>query len=229
MDNTANENKGEKQPLPIAGGQTPAKPQAPHAPERAHEGAHGHEGQHDAQHAPAKPQATPEHAHDAHRVDAPHAPAQAGGVPNNAHPRQHEGAPAQAGGVPNTAHPRQHEGAPAQAGGVPNNVHSGHQEGRQPGMRAPMQLREPNTILVGKKSVMAYVLAVVSQFNNGSPFVKIKARGKIISRAVDVAEIVRHRFINSAQAKEIKISTEDLQSEDGTMAKVSSIEIVLVK
>lgn len=76
---------------------------------------------------------------------------------------------------------------------------------------------------------MAYVLAVVSQFNNGSPFVKIKARGKIISTAVDVAEIVRHRFLQSAHTKEIKISTEELQSEDGRMSKVSSIEIVLVK
>jgi len=92
-----------------------------------------------------------------------------------------------------------------------------------------MQLREPNTILIGKKSVMAYVLAVVSQFNNGSTFVKLKARGKIISRAVDVAEIVKHRFIPSLHPQEIKIGTEDLQSEDGTHSKVSSIEITVVK
>lgn len=95
--------------------------------------------------------------------------------------------------------------------------------------RPPMQLREPNTILIGKKSVMAYVLAVVSQFNNGSTFVKLKARGKIISRAVDVAEIVKHRFIPTLHPQAINIGTEDLQSEDGTHSKVSSIEIIVVK
>lgn len=119
--------------------------------------------------------------------------------------------------------------APAPHAHTQHAPHAPHAQGAAPTPRPPMQLREPNTILIGKKSVMAYVLAVVSQFNNGSDFVKIKARGQLISRAVDVAEIVRHRFLASAHAKEIKINTEELQSEDGTMSKVSSIEIVLVK
>ena len=77
---------------------------------------------------------------------------------------------------------------------------------------------------------MGYVLAVVTQFNNtGTNEVKIKARGNMISRAVDVAEIVRHRFLTSASVKGIAISTEELLSEDGTKSKVSSIEITLVK
>ena len=128
----------------------------------------------------------------------------------------------------NTSHAHEGGASHTHEGGSTQHSHGAAPSGQRT-MRPPTQLREPNTILVGKKSVMAYVLAVVSQFNNGSPFVKLKARGKIISRAVDVAEIVRHRFINSAHAKEIKISTEDLQSEDGTMSKVSSIEITLVK
>jgi len=89
--------------------------------------------------------------------------------------------------------------------------------------------KDPNTIYIGKKGVMGYVLAVVTQFNNNSPEVKIKARGNMISRAVDVAEIVRHRFLTSATVKGIHISTEELLSEDGTKSKVSSIEIVLTK
>jgi DNA-binding protein Alba len=86
-----------------------------------------------------------------------------------------------------------------------------------------------NTVFVGKKGTMGYVLAVVTQFNNGADEVNIKARGKLISRAVDVAEIVRHRFMPNALVKAINISTEELPSEDGSMSKVSSIEIKIQK
>jgi len=89
--------------------------------------------------------------------------------------------------------------------------------------------RDDNIVYVGKKSAMGYVLAVVTQFNNGANEVSVKARGKLISRAVDVAEIVRHRFMPNAQLKNIGITTEELTSEDGSIAKVSAIEIVLSK
>ena len=48
---------------------------------------------------------------------------------------------------------------------------------------------------IGKKPTMNYVLAVVTHFNGGSREVVVKAQGRSISRAVDVAEIVRGRFI----------------------------------
>jgi len=48
--------------------------------------------------------------------------------------------------------------------------------------------RDENTIFVGNKPPMSYVLAVVTQFNTGgSEDVVIKARGRAISRAVDTA------------------------------------------
>jgi DNA-binding protein len=90
-------------------------------------------------------------------------------------------------------------------------------------------LREENTIFIGRKSTMGYVLAVVTQFQQGAPEVKIKARGKIISQAVDVAEIVRRRFLPDVKVSHINIQTEDLENEDGTRSKVSSIEIALAK
>ncbi len=86
-----------------------------------------------------------------------------------------------------------------------------------------------NTVFVGKKGTMGYVLAVVTQFNNGANEVTVKARGKLISRAVDVVEIVRHRFMPNALVKAINIATEELASEDGSMNKVSSIEIKIQK
>lgn len=92
-----------------------------------------------------------------------------------------------------------------------------------------MVMAEDNTVYIGKKPTMNYVLAVVTQFNNGGTDVIIKARGRAISRAVDVAEIVRHRFIQSVNYKDIKISTETVPTEGGGTANVSSIEIYLSK
>ncbi len=89
--------------------------------------------------------------------------------------------------------------------------------------------KDQNVIYIGKKSVMGYVLAVVTQFNNGQPEVFIKARGKTISRAVDVAEIVRNRFLPEVKVANIITKTEEMDSEDGTKTKVSAIEIKLSK
>jgi DNA-binding protein len=86
-----------------------------------------------------------------------------------------------------------------------------------------------NTILVGNKPSMNYVLAVVNQFSQGSKEVVIKARGRAITRAVDTAEIVRNRFVKEAQIKDIKIGTEALKTEEGTTSNVSTIEIYLKK
>ncbi len=84
-----------------------------------------------------------------------------------------------------------------------------------------------NTIYVGNKPPMSYVLAVVTQFNSGSDEVIIKARGRAISRAVDTAEISRNKFVQNAKIKEIKIGTESITNEEGRNSNVSSIEISL--
>jgi DNA-binding protein len=93
----------------------------------------------------------------------------------------------------------------------------------------PEEITEDNTVFVGKKPAMNYVLAAVTQFNSGSPEIIIKARGKAISRAVDVAEILKRRFITTAQVKDIKIGTETIKTSDGATISVSSIEIFMRK
>jgi DNA-binding protein len=75
---------------------------------------------------------------------------------------------------------------------------------------------------------MNYVLAVVTQFNNGADSVIIKSRGRAISRAVDVAEVARNRFLKDIEVKDIVISTEKIASERGEI-NVSSMEIFLGK
>lgn len=88
---------------------------------------------------------------------------------------------------------------------------------------------EDNVVLVGNKPPMSYVLAVVTQFHNGSNNVHIKARGRAISRAVDVAEIVRNKFLTDIKVDGIGISTEVLQGEQGGQVNVSAIDIALAK
>jgi len=92
---------------------------------------------------------------------------------------------------------------------------------------ADKETADENTIYVGNKPPMSYVLAVVTQFNGGSDEVLIKARGRAISRAVDTAEITRNRFVTNAKIKEIKIGTEGITNEEGRSSNVSSIEITL--
>lgn len=88
---------------------------------------------------------------------------------------------------------------------------------------------ENNTIFVGSKPVMNYVLAVVTLFNEGSDNVLIRARGKAISRAVDTAEIVRNRFIPDSEVADINISTEEIENFNGDNTNVSIIEILIEK
>ena len=90
-----------------------------------------------------------------------------------------------------------------------------------------MQQLKENTVFVGNKPVMNYVLAVVTQFNNGAEEVAIKARGKAISRAVDTAEISLNRFLVGVTKKDIVISTEVIDTDSGK-TNVSSIEIILI-
>ena len=90
-------------------------------------------------------------------------------------------------------------------------------------------MTKEHVVYVGNKPVMNYVLATLTQFNEGAEEVAIKARGRAISRAVDVAEIVRNRFLPNVTVKSIQIDTEELDSEQGRKVNVSTIEIVLAK
>jgi DNA-binding protein len=89
-------------------------------------------------------------------------------------------------------------------------------------------MTDDNIIYVGNKPVMNYVLAVVTQFNNGADEVLIKARGRAISRAVDVEQISINRFLSDVTTKKIETSTENLTTETGN-TNVSAIEITVGK
>ncbi len=94
--------------------------------------------------------------------------------------------------------------------------------------KAAPEALQGNYVFIGKKGAMAYVLAVVTQFGTGAKEVIVKARGKSISHAVDVAEIVKNKS-PEVSIKSITTSTEEVVTMDGRPLKVSAIEIVLKK
>ncbi len=76
---------------------------------------------------------------------------------------------------------------------------------------------------------MNYVLAVVTQFNGGAPKVTLRARGRAISRAVDVAELVRNKFTEKCVVENVRIGTERVTNEQRRSVNVSTIEIHLAR
>lgn len=88
-------------------------------------------------------------------------------------------------------------------------------------------LAEGDIMYIGKKPSMNYVLAINSRMNNGLDQVTVKARGRTISKAVDIAEIVTNRFVPEANDNDVKISTEEITRDDGTKTNVSTIEILI--
>ena len=85
-----------------------------------------------------------------------------------------------------------------------------------------------NVVFIGIKPMMNYVLAVITQANQGVGDITLKARGQAISRAVDVAEVVRNKFLQNLVVRNITTGTEVMQGEGGA-TNVSTIEIVLGK
>ena len=84
-----------------------------------------------------------------------------------------------------------------------------------------------NTIYIGRKPAMAYVMATLATFNHNE-VIQIKARGRSITTAVDVAEITRNRYMNGMEKPEITIGTEKIEDDRG-IRNVSTMTITLVK
>lgn len=95
----------------------------------------------------------------------------------------------------------------------------------------PARRDDDNSIFIGGKPFMSYVTGVVMQFTTkNAKEVIIKARGKFISRAVDVAEVATKRFLkDQLKLKEIRIDSEEFTNKEGKEVRVSTIEIVLAK
>jgi len=89
-----------------------------------------------------------------------------------------------------------------------------------------------NSISIGQKPFMNYITGVVVQFvSKEAQKVTILARGKFISKAVDVAEVARRKFLENQNIKlgEVRIGSEEFENQEGKKVNVSTIEIELEK
>ncbi len=89
-------------------------------------------------------------------------------------------------------------------------------------------MSEENTVFIGNKPVMNYVLACLTSFS-GTKEISLKARGRAISTAVDAAEILRNRFLPDVSVHNVEIGTESLTQQSGPNRNVSTIRIILKK
>ncbi len=96
--------------------------------------------------------------------------------------------------------------------------------------KRPERNPDDHSVFIGGKPFMNYVTGVVMQFTTqNAREVVVKARGKFISRAVDIAEVVRKRFLeNQVDLGGIKIDSEEFENKEGRQVRVSIIEITLM-
>jgi DNA-binding protein len=101
-------------------------------------------------------------------------------------------------------------------------------------------MAEPdNIIYIGKKPTTAYILAVATQAAQNDS-IRIKARGRSISTAVDISQISVNRQLKDWKVGSVTVGTEERpytprEGEDpkgrkaGDMQRVSFIEITIQK
>ena len=93
--------------------------------------------------------------------------------------------------------------------------------------------KDEHTVFIGTKPFMNYVTGVVMQFTTqGASEVFVKARGRFISRAVDVVEVATKRFLQGqVEIKEngIKVDSEEFTNKEGKQVRVSTIELTVIK
>jgi len=99
-------------------------------------------------------------------------------------------------------------------------------------MESEKKNTEENTIFIGNKPFMNYVTGVVMRFTtHKAKEVKVKSRGKFNSKAIDVSEVAKNKFLKELEIEttDVKISSEPFETKEGKQLTVSTIEITLLK
>jgi DNA-binding protein len=99
----------------------------------------------------------------------------------------------------------------------PTDIDDGFEEGEE----------EPNIVRIGKKPVMNYVVACMTLLNNGVAEVMVRGRGQSITKAVETVDLLKRAFMKNIQIHRVDIGTEEIKREDGSIASLSMIEIIL--
>jgi DNA-binding protein Alba len=94
---------------------------------------------------------------------------------------------------------------------------------------SPIQSASDGVVLVGKKPVMNYVLACLTLFNAGKPYVTVRARGVAIFRAVDTVQLLKKAFVKNLAVEKVNIGTQEFKMPGNINGSTSTIEIVISK
>lgn len=87
--------------------------------------------------------------------------------------------------------------------------------------------QENDTVLIGKKPLMNYVVAFLTLFDSGMSPIRVKARGLAISRAIDAIELLRRAFIKDLKINKISTDTLMFTKRSGIDRSISTIEIII--
>ena len=87
-----------------------------------------------------------------------------------------------------------------------------------------MSKKRTDLVVVGRKPVMRYALAVLTSFNRGSTEVVVRGRGRAVAKCVDVVNTLRRSFYKDLKVEDVRLGTDQLQLDDRTV-NVSFIEI----
>ncbi|MFB5638266.1 MAG: DNA-binding protein, partial [Nitrosarchaeum sp.] len=92
-----------------------------------------------------------------------------------------------------------------------------------------LETEDRDVIFVGTKPIMTYVSATLTQLSTRHT-VTIKARGKRITQAVDVSQMIVKRMNTVGYViSDVRILSDSLMSQDGKLRNVSTIEIDITK
>lgn len=88
-------------------------------------------------------------------------------------------------------------------------------------------MENDSVLFIGKKDIERYIATALLMREEGVEEITMKARGQLIKKAVDIAEILRRRYFLDAE-RYIEIGTEEMKMRDSTDGKtlhVSTVDI----
>ena len=86
-----------------------------------------------------------------------------------------------------------------------------------------------NMIIVGKKPISAYMLAIATHVTKGTKEIIIRAMGRNITKAVNIVNRARSSVAEAYKIGDVKIDTAEIELDGGRKRNVSVIEIKLKK
>jgi len=149
-----------------------------------------------------------------------------GGRPEGERPEGH-GAP-QGGGEQRPEGERR-DGERPEGHGAPQDGGEQRPGDRPEGERREAEPRDRSVVLIGVKPIMTYVTATLTQLAT-LPKITIKARGKRITQAVDVSQMIVKRMNTVGyEISDVRIASDSFTGEDGKNRKISTMEIDIIK